>query len=150
MTTTAPPVYELTVYDEADANHIATVVATLLSQNLENFPDRIAIARKLTRPVSIISTATDSACTVVFGEHAAAVYNGILGRPNVILIGVDDHLNDISPLPMKTGGLAPIGFLRAPGRRALKSILSRKLVVKGLLTHTVSTLRTFALLTGVK
>jgi len=150
MTTTAPPVYELIVYDDADANHIATVVATRLSQNLENFPDRIGIARKLTRPVSIISTATDSACTVVFGEHAAVVYNGILGRPNVILIGIDDHLNDIPSLPLKAGGLAPLGLLRAPGWRVLRCILSRKLVGKGLLTHTVSALRTFALLAVVK
>ncbi|WP_413768895.1 hypothetical protein [Rhodococcus pyridinivorans] len=150
MTTTAPPVYELIVYDQADANPIATVVAPLLSQNLEKFPERIGIARKLTRPMSIISTATDSACTVIFGEHAAVVYNGILGRPNVILIGIDDHLNDLPQLPMKAGGLASLGFLRAPGRRVLKCILSRKLVGKGLLTHTVSTLRIFALLAVVE
>ena len=47
---------------------------------------------------------------------------------------------------MKAGGLVPVGFFTKRGISVITAILTRKLVVKGLLTHTVTLLRTIALI----
>src|SRR5215210_3891035 len=70
--------YPVTLDDGSDANGIAGVVATLLSQNLETVPDRIRLARKLTRPVTISSTDIDSTCTVTCGSRAVTISNDVV------------------------------------------------------------------------
>jgi hypothetical protein len=150
MATVAPSTYPVTFYDGPDANGVATIVGTLLSQNFESFPERIAVARRMARPVTIVSTDTDTACTIVFNRDGASVFNDLVGRPAVTVIATVDQILDVSQLPMKAGGLLPVGFLTNRGVHVLKEILTRRLIVKGLLTHTVSALRTIALVSVVQ
>ncbi|EID78821.1 hypothetical protein W59_16524 [Rhodococcus opacus RKJ300 = JCM 13270] len=138
------------MFDGEDANGVANIVGMLLGQNLENFPSRIKFARKIARPVSIISTDTDSACTIVFGTDEAVVYNDVVGKPAVTVIATVDQILDVSQLPMKAGGLIPVGFFTGRGMTVLGEILKHKLVVKGLLTHTVTALRTIALVSVIE
>lgn len=145
MTTAVPASYAVNLYDGPQANGVASIVAPLLGQNLASHPSRVKIARRMPRPVTFVSTDTDTACTVVFGTDEAVVYNDVVGRPSVTVIATVDQILDISQLPMKAGGLIPVGFFTDRGLRVLKSILTRQLVVKGLLTHTVTALRTIAL-----
>lgn len=100
--------------------------------------------------MSIYSTDTDSACTIVFGTDAAIVYNDIVGRPSVTISASVDQILDVSQLPMKAGGLIPVGFFTNRGMKVLGGILTHKLVVKGLLTHTLTALRTIALVSVVE
>ncbi|ABH00302.1 MULTISPECIES: hypothetical protein [Rhodococcus] len=150
MTTVESGTYPVSEYDGQEANGVANIVGMLLGQNLENFPARITVARKITRPVSIISTDTDSACTIVFGTDEAVVYNDVVGKPAVTVIATVDQILDVSQLPMKAGGLIPVGFFTGRGMTVLGAILTRKLVVKGLLTHTVTALRTIALVSVIE
>ncbi|AHK30764.1 hypothetical protein OPAG_03872 [Rhodococcus opacus PD630] len=150
MTTVEIETYPVTLYDGDDANGVASIVGMLIGQNVENFPSRVKFARKISRPVSIYSTDTDSACTIVFGTDAAIVYNDIVGRPSVTISASVDQILDVSQLPMKAGGLIPVGFFTKRGMKVLGGILTHKLVVKGLLTHTLTALRTIALVSVVE
>ena len=150
MTTVESGTYPVSEYDGQEANGVANIVGMLLGQNLENFPSRIKFARKIARPVSIISTDTDSACTIVFGTDEAVVYNDVVGKPAVTVIATVDQILDVSQLPMKAGGLIPVGFFTGRGMTVLGAILTHKLVVKGLLTHTVTALRTIALVSVIE
>ncbi|AWK76166.1 hypothetical protein CBI38_32175 (plasmid) [Rhodococcus oxybenzonivorans] len=147
--TTVEKGYAVTMYDGEDANGVAGIVGMLLGQNLENFPSRVKFARRISRPVSIYSTDTETACTIIFGSDEAVVYNDIVGKPAVTVMATVDQILDVSQLPMKAGGLLPVGFFTGRGMSVLGEILKHKLVVKGLLTHTVTALRTIALVSVV-
>ncbi|GAF48651.1 MULTISPECIES: hypothetical protein [Rhodococcus] len=150
MTTVESSTYPVTLYDGEGANGVASIVGMLLGQNVENYPSRVKFARKIPRPVSIYSTDTDSACTIVFGTDEAIVYNDIVGRPSVTIKASVDQILDVSQLSMKAGGLIPVGFFTTRGMTVLGGILTHKLVVKGLLTHTLTALRTIALVSVVE
>lgn len=147
--TSTTTTYPVTLYDGDDANGVANIVAVLLQQNLENFPSRVKIARRMPRPVTIYSTDTDTACTVCFGRDEAVVFNDVVGTPNVTVMATVNQILDVSQLEMKAGGLLPVGFFTKRGMRVLGNILSHKLVVKGLLSHTLSSLRTIALVSVI-
>jgi len=142
--------YEVGLYDGAEANGVASIVAMLLGQNFDNFPSRISLARKTAHHISIFSTDTDSACTIVFGSNEAVVYNDIVGRPVVTVFATVDQILDLSQLQMKAGGLLPVGFLTKRGMSVLYSIGRHRLVVKGLLTHPITTLRLLALVSVIE
>jgi hypothetical protein len=142
--------YPVNLHDGDDANGIANILATLLGQNLQNFPSRIKVAQKISRPVAVYNPDTDSAATIVFGAHEAVVHNDIDGRPAVIVKASVDQILNVSQLPMKAGGLLPVGFFTKRGMSVLGDILKHSLVVKGLLIHTVTALRLIALLSVVE
>lgn len=138
-------VYPFALYDGAEANGVANILATLLQQNLQNFPERVSIARRMPRPVAVYSTDTDTAATIVFGKHDGTIYNGLVGRPSVLVKATVDQITDVSQLKMVGAGLVPVGFFTQRGLRVLFDILRHQLVVKGLLKHTVTALQFIAL-----
>jgi hypothetical protein len=141
--------YPVTLNDAAEANGVAQIIGTLLSQNLEQYRSRVTIAQRMSRPVTILATDIDSACTTVFARDSAVVYNDVLGRPAVTVNATVDQILNLSKLRMKAGGLLPVGFFSPVGRGILLQILTRKLVVKGLLLHPITALRTIALVSVV-
>jgi hypothetical protein len=147
---TVETIYAVSLYDGEDANGVTDMVGSLLEQNLENFPSRIKYARKISRPVAVYNSDSDSACTMVFGTDDAVVYNDIVGVPVVTVIATVDQVLDVSQLRMKAGGLVPVGFFTKRGFKVLGAILAHKLIVKGLLTHTLTALRTIALVSIVE
>jgi hypothetical protein len=138
--------YEVTCKDGGDANGVAGILHMLLMQNFANRPDLVKIARKMKRPVAIISTDTDESASLEFTRDGVTIYNGIVGKPTVAVHATVDQILDVSQLKMKGGGLLPVGFFTKRGGKVLGQIAIHKLVVKGLLSHTVASLRTIALL----
>jgi hypothetical protein len=138
--------YEVTCKDGDDANGVAGILHMLLMQNFANKPDLVRIAQKMKRPVALISTDTDAWATLEFTRDGVTIYNGIVGKPNVAVHATVDQILDVSQLKMKGGGLLPVGFFTKRGGKVLGQIAMHKLVVKGLLSHTVASLRTIALL----
>lgn len=145
----AAPDYAVTLDDGPDANGIAGVVATLLTQNFETFPDRVPLARKLTRPVTISGSDIDSTCTITCGAHDVAIANDVVGRPSVTVTATVEQILDLSQLRMRASGLLPVGFFTRRGLRTLVAIAGGKLKVRGLVTHPVTALRVIALLSVV-
>lgn len=129
-----------------DANGVASILHMLLMQNFANKPELVKIARKMKRPVAIFSTDTDAVATLEFDEDGVTIHNGVVGKPNVAVHATVDQILDVSQLTMKAGGLLPVGFFTKRGAKVLGQIAAHRLVVKGLLTHTVASLRTIALL----
>lgn len=149
MPTATKDVYRVDLYDGDEANGLASILGVLLSQNFENYSGRARIARRMPRPVAIYSTDTFSTATIVFGHESATIYNDIVGRPSVIVKATVDQILDTSQLKMKAGGLLPVGFFTPRGLGILRAILTRKMVVKGLLTHTITALQFIALVSVV-
>lgn len=146
MTTIEKDTYRVTLYDEDEANGVANILRTLLEQNFEAHPERVAIARRIRRPVAVFSTDTDSSATVIFGKRGAIVCNDVTNAPAVVVWATVDQVIDVSQLQMKAGGLIPVGFITNRGMSVVWDILRHRLIVKGLLTHTLTTLRLIALL----
>ncbi|HZQ28531.1 MAG TPA: hypothetical protein VFA94_12600 [Acidimicrobiales bacterium] len=140
------PAYRVQLAEGDDANGLATILGTLLGQNFENFPDRAAIARRMPRPAAVYSTDTGDLATVVFGADGATVHNGIVGRPSVTVHATVDQILDVAQLKMVGSGLVPAGFFTKRGGRVLGDIARHRLVVKGLVTHPVSSLQFIALI----
>ncbi|EHB56190.1 hypothetical protein MycrhDRAFT_3384 [Mycolicibacterium rhodesiae JS60] len=141
--------YPVNLDDGAEANGIAGVVATLLTQNFETFPERIRLARSLTRPVSVSGSDIDSTCTISCGPRAVTVFNDVVGQPSVTVTATVDQILDLSQLKMMASGLVPVGFLTKRGVGILSAIVSGNLKVRGLITHPITALRVIALLSVV-
>lgn len=138
--------YGVTCKDADDANGVVGILHMLLTQNFANKPELVKIAQRMRRPVAIISTDTDASATLEFTQDGVSIANGIVGKPNVAVHATVDQILDVSQLKMKGGGLLPVGFFTKRGGKVLGQIAMHKLVVKGLLSHTVASLRTIALL----
>ncbi len=141
--------YPVNLSDGPDANGIAGVVATLLTQNFETFPKRIQLARTLTRPVTISGSDIDSTCTIGCGSRAVTISNDVVGKPAVTVSATVEQILDLSQLKMKASGLLPTGFFTKRGLRVLAAIASGNLRVRGLITHPITALRVIALLSVV-
>lgn len=137
--------YPVEIRDGDDALGVSNVVGALLAQNFAEHPERAKTARTFVRPIAIVSTDTETACTVAFGDDLAAVYNGVVANPVVTVFASVDQILDLSQLKLKARGLLPVGFLSKRGLRVLYQIARRDLVVKGLLAHPIATLRVLSL-----
>jgi hypothetical protein len=137
--------YHVKVADGDDANGVANILGTLLQQNFENYPERVRIARHLVRPVAVYSSDTNTSATIFFGHDRAVIRNGLMGKPAVVVMATVDQILDVAQLKMVGGGLVPLGFFTKRGGHVLADIARHRLVVKGLLTHTLSSLRFIAL-----
>jgi hypothetical protein len=138
--------YPVNIDDGAEANGIAGVVATLLTQNFETFPERVKLARMLTRPVSVSGSDIDSTCTISCGPSAVTVFNDVVGEPTVTVTATVDQILDLSQLKMKAFGLLPVGFFTKRGLAILAAIATGNLRVRGLIAHPITALRVIALL----
>ena len=128
-----------------EANGIANIMQALLAQNFANKPRLTRTARKMRHPVTIVNTDTETECTIDFANEGITIYNGIVGEPNVALYLNSDQLLQLSQMKVRAGGKLPTGLL-SPSSPVLRQILGRKLIVKGLLSHSFASMRTFALL----
>lgn len=137
--------YKVEVADGDDANGVASILGSLLQQNFEKFPERAAIARRMRRPVGVYSKDTDASATIIFGREGAVIHNGLIDKPSVIVKATVSQILDVAQLKVVGKGLVPVGFFTKRGLHVLGEILKRRLVVKGLLTHTFASLRTIAL-----
>lgn len=143
--------YDVVLYDgEDEANGVANIVQVLLSQNMNEIPKRIPIARRMPRPVAIYSLDTDSACTISFQRDKCIIYNGIVGRPSVLVKSTVDDILMVSQLKMVGSGLIPVGFFTGRGVKVLLQIAKHKLIVKGLILHPVTALQVIGLFSIVK
>ncbi|MGQ0631682.1 MAG: hypothetical protein ACT4P1_11600 [Sporichthyaceae bacterium] len=137
--------YPVTCAAGDEANGTASIMKALLEQNFENKPYMIKVAKRMRRPVAIISTDTETEVTIDFSQHGAVVYNGLVGEPNVALHVDSDQLLELSKLRIRAGGFLPIGLASPLGIRIVRQVIGRKMVIKGLLSHTIASMRTLAL-----
>jgi hypothetical protein len=145
----SPDGSEYTIVVDKEANGITGLLGGLLSENLDRFGDRRRVAEKMTAPIAVQSRDTAESTTVVFGPHGLAMHNGVVGVPAVTVEAGVDEILKLSQLKMACGGYVPVGFLTKTGVSVLWGLLTRKLVVKGLLRHPLKAFRFIALVSIV-
>lgn len=133
--------YDVKLYDE-EPNGVSHIVSLVLQENLGDVEGRVEIARRMPRPISIIATDQNAAATLVFGKNDLTIYNGIVGRPSVVVSATIDEILEVTQLKMVGKGLIPVGLLFTKrGMKILLLILKHKLVVKGLILHPITVLQ---------
>jgi hypothetical protein len=118
------------IVGEAEPNGLASMLGSLLQQNLRRDPAR----RRLLRPAVVTLTATDAGVSVTLriGHGRLEIVNGT--DPHAHLsVSTDSHrLLELAAIPLRLG--LPDVFT-PPGRAVVASVLRRRLRVRGLLRH---------------
>ncbi len=115
---------------DAEPNGLASMLGTLIEQNLRRDPVR----RRLLRPGGVSLTATDAgvAVTIRMDHGRVEVANGT-DPDSQLEVSTDSHrLLDLAAVPLR---LALPDLLTAPGRAVVVSLVRGHLRVRGLLRH---------------
>jgi hypothetical protein len=116
----------------ADDNGLALMMATMMSQNLEDHPERMATFARLTGRVAIVAEDADVALTMEFRGGRAVVHDGIVGIPDVTVRGSAELIADLSRMETGRFGLPdPRGEVN---RAMVAAIREKRLRVFGLPT----------------
>jgi hypothetical protein len=130
-------------YADGEPNGLASMLGTLIEQNLARDPAR----RRLLRPSVVTLTATDAdvGVTLRIGGDGVEVANGADPRPHLAVLTDAHRLLDLAAVPLRLGLPDP---LTAPGREVLRALLARRLRVRGLLRHPLLLMRLNRLLSA--
>lgn len=107
----------------AGENGLAIMMATMMSQNLADHPERRADFDRLLGRVAIIAEDADVALTMHFGGGRATVHDGIVGIPDVTVRGSAELIADLSRMETGRFGLPDP---RGPVNRAMVAALRDK------------------------
>lgn len=138
--------YSARLHDAHGANSTALLVEFLLNRNFEFHRSRITVAQKISRPVVNVNTDTFRGCTVVFGSGGAVIYSQLVDQPAVMITASIDQILNLSQIRVKARGVIHVGLLSTPGRRFVRDLRTRKMVVNGVFRHPVTALRLLVLL----
>ncbi|MCA4997887.1 hypothetical protein HWD35_24520 [Tsukamurella tyrosinosolvens] len=113
-------------YDGRSAQKFTTAVAGLIYRNLAEGDDRARLVGGFARPVGIYEPVSGESCTVKFDKAGATVYNGIAGRPSVILGFERAGLRKLPALEVRWWTTPSSILLGRYGRMLLGGVLTRK------------------------
>lgn len=85
----------------ASENGLAVMMATMMSQNLADHPERRGSFDRLVGRVAIVADDADVALTMELGGGRAIVHDGIVGIPDLTIRGPAEIIADMSR--METG-----------------------------------------------
>lgn len=106
----------------ASENGLAIMMATMMSQNLEDHPERLALFERLGGRVAIVAEDAGVSLTMCFGDRRAVVYDGIVGIPDVTVRGSAELIADLSRMETGRFGLPdPKGEVNRAMVRALRA-----------------------------
>ncbi|MDQ3037057.1 MAG: hypothetical protein M3Y87_31980 [Myxococcota bacterium] len=93
----------------ADENGLATMLATLMAENLASHPERVRTLGRLAGRVAIVAEDADVALTLEFRRGRVVLHDGIVGIPDLTIRGGAEQIGDMSrmesvgPLPDPRG-----------------------------------------------
>lgn len=113
----------------AEDNGLANMLSTMLRQNVEDHPERVAIARGMRGRMAIFAEDAEVAISIDFEGDRVLFRDGIVGVPDLTIRGGFEQIGDLSR--MEQVGALPDP--RGPVNRALFSAMREgKLRVHGL------------------
>jgi hypothetical protein len=80
----------------AEENGLATMLATLIAQNLEDDPSKQSAFDRLAGRVAIVAVDAGVALTLEFAHGRARVHDGIVGIPDLTIRGGFEQIGDMS------------------------------------------------------
>lgn len=113
----------------ADENGLATMLATLMAQNLADHPERERHLARLRGRVAIVAEDADVALTIELRRGRAIFHHGIVGIPDLTIRGGFEQIGDMSRME----SLGPIPDPRGEINRAMaRAVREKKLRIFGL------------------
>lgn len=87
----------------ADSCGLAVMLADLLQQNLESKPKKLRDFNALDLSVGLIAQDADVSLTLVFRRGELTLYAGIVGVPDLGIVGSSDAILAMSDMPLTEG-----------------------------------------------
>jgi hypothetical protein len=116
---------------EEEASAMASMLAGLITANVEQHPDRWNDFHKLSgTSVTIEVPDIEEALTLTFAGDDLIVRNGKQGRPAVTITADSDVVMALNLV--KTGPMGMPNYFDENGRNVVKAILGRKLKIGGM------------------
>lgn len=113
----------------ADQNGLATMLATLMAQNLADHPDRERTLARLGGRVAIVAEDADVALTIELGRARVVFHDGIVGIPDLTIRGGFEQIGDMSRME----SVGPLPDPRGEVNRAMaRALREKKLRIFGL------------------
>lgn len=113
----------------AGDNGLATMLATLMAENLQAHPERARTLARLAGRVAIVAEDADVALTLEFRRGRVVLHDGIVGIPDLTIRGGAEQIGDMSRME----SLGPLPDPRGEVNRAMwRALRERKLRVFGL------------------
>jgi hypothetical protein len=115
----------------AGDNGLAVMMATMMSQNLADHPERAPAFERLLGRVAIVAEDADVALTMELLGGRAIVHDGIVGIPDVTIRGSAERIADLSRMETGRFGLPdPRGEVN---RAMLAAVRAGELRIYGLI-----------------
>jgi hypothetical protein len=133
MTATADPAAPNIVYTdgEDDTSTMGTMLAGLITANVEQHPDRWKDFHALSgQSVAIQVPDIEEAVTLTFAGDDLVVRNGVQGRPAVTITADSDVVMALNLV--KTGPMGMPNYFDEAGRNVVKALFNRKLRIGGM------------------
>jgi hypothetical protein len=113
---------------------LAEMLFSLLSQNLEQKPQKLSSFGALKSNVVIVARDIDIIITLAFRRGQLTIYNGVVGKADLKIVADHDAILALSLINIFMG--LP-NYLDKTGRDILKRLLLGSIQIEGLLKHPV-------------
>ena len=122
----------ITILQQASDNGLAVMLSDLIRQNLDQNPGKIKIFNSLKARVLIEARDIQTAVGLEFKQGELSISGNTIAQPNLHIIADSATVLDLCLLKIKFG--LPY-FFDANGFKVLKKLLTRQLIIKGMLRH---------------
>ncbi|MDI6762532.1 MAG: hypothetical protein QME83_05800 [Thermodesulfobacteriota bacterium] len=123
---------EITILKEASEIGLAVMLSDLIRQNLDQNPGKIKLFNSLDARVLIEARDIQITVGLKFKQERLTISEGFSVKPDLHIIAGSSTILDLCLLKIKFG--LPYFFDKA-GFKVLKKLLTRELIIKGLLRH---------------
>lgn len=127
---------EVVLAEGDDASGLASMMGTLLAQNVERAPQKFEDFRRVESDVLIDVSDLDEAITLSFRGDRCTIHNGRTGTPRVSIRADSETLMGLSMVHI--GALGLPNYFDQPGRTVLRAMRTGKLRIRGM--HHIATL----------
>jgi hypothetical protein len=121
---------EVVLAEGDDASGLASMMGTLLAQNVERVPRRFEDFRRVDSDVVIDVKDLGEAITLSFNGERCTIHNGRTGTPRVSISTDSETLMRLSML--RIGPLGLPNYFDEPGRNVLHAMRTGKLRIRGM------------------
>jgi hypothetical protein len=124
--------------EKAQENGMAVMMADLITQNMEQNPEKTKHFNKLKAVVAITAVDAEMKLTMFFNRGSCMVYDGIVGKTDLHIIANSETLLNLSSVEMAAG--LP-NFFSESGRAMFKKMFSGELKIHGMFLHPLALIR---------
>jgi len=126
------------VDEKAEENGMAVMMADLITQNMEQNPEKVKYFNKLKAVVAITAVDAEVKLTMFFNKGSCMVYDGIVDKTDLHIVADSETLLNLSSVELAAG--LP-NFFAVSGRVMFKKMCSGELKIHGMFLHPLALIR---------